>query len=479
MSEAVVEVRRDRRVELALVAGFALVVGFVMLRHEMWRDELQAWLIAKASSSPGDLLHNTRFEGHPVLWYALLWPFAHLSHAPRLEQVIEWVLAVGATALVVLRAPLTMVQKALYVVGYFAVFEYGVLARSYTLGILLLYGAVAAARSGLDPNRRWWLVGPLLAAAAFTSAFGAIVAVALFAGLLVDETMHGRDRRAVALGGLGGLVVLALAYVQARPAAGTSRLATWHTSVDAERAAGSVAVVSRALLPIPKLQHAFWNTNVTDGHTAIAALLGVALAVAVAWAVRRSPAALTTWCVGVVGLVTFTYLKVDELSTARYLGHVFVLLVVAIWLQGPVRRASVDRWAVTGLTALLAVQAAVGVYALARDGGDRFSDAKAVAAFIDANGLHDARIVVDPDFVGAPLAAYLDRPLHYLTGERDGTYTKWDEQRRHVEPLDAAVHRGDVVVLNRPMHDARLRELAHFGDGIVPDEHYWIYEVTR
>src|SRR5262249_51790725 len=141
------DVRRDRRLDLGLIALFAVVVGFVMLRHEMWRDELQAWLIAKASSAPSDLLHNTRFEGHPILWYALLWPFAHASQAPRLEQAIEWALAVGATALVVLRAPLTRLQKALYVLGYFAVFEFGVLARSYTLGILLLYGAAALARS--------------------------------------------------------------------------------------------------------------------------------------------------------------------------------------------------------------------------------------------------------------------------------------------------------------------------------------------
>src|SRR5581483_782628 len=103
----VADAPRDRRLELALVVGFALVVGAAMFRHEMWRDELQAWLIAKASSTPSDLLHNTRFEGHPILWYAVLWPFAHMSHAPRLEQAIEWTLAIAATALVVLRAPLT------------------------------------------------------------------------------------------------------------------------------------------------------------------------------------------------------------------------------------------------------------------------------------------------------------------------------------------------------------------------------------
>ena len=108
-------VARDRRLESGLVIAFAVITGLVMLRHEMWRDELQAWLVAKASPSPGSLLHNTRFEGHPILWYALLWPFAHLSHSPRLEQLIEWVVALGATALVVLRAPLTRLQKALLI----------------------------------------------------------------------------------------------------------------------------------------------------------------------------------------------------------------------------------------------------------------------------------------------------------------------------------------------------------------------------
>ena len=177
-----------------------------------------------------------------------------------------------------------------------------------------------------------------------------------------------------------------------------------------------------------------------------------------------------------IGLVGFAYLKVDELSTARYLGHVFVLLVLAKWLRGSAPAG--ERGPVTALTVLLALHAVVGVYALTRDATDRFSDAKAAAHFIDANGFHDTRIVVDPDYAGAPLAAYLDRSLHYLDGHRDGTFTKWDERRRHVVPLPSAVHRiGDLIVTNHPIVLPGWQEVAHFTDGIVADEHYWIYEV--
>jgi hypothetical protein len=477
---------RTRRVEVALVAAFALIVGTVILRHEMWRDELQAWLIAQASDTPRELLHNTRYEGHPILWYALLWPFAHLSHSPRLEQTIEWLLAVGAVTIVVLRAPFSRMQKALYVLGYFVVFEYGVMARSYTLGMLLVFGAVAvAATPRSDGTRRWSAVGVLLAACAFTSAFGTLLAGAVLAGLLVDEWVRGRSRRPIVLGALGGVVVAIAAYAQARPAPGTSSLAEWHTDVNVHRAAGALAAVSRALLPVPKVQHAFWNTSVTDGSTTIAALLSVVAILAVAWALRRTAGALMTWVVGNVAVVGFSYLKLDEFSTMRYVGHLFVLLVAVLWLRTSMHaRPDVDdarelRFVAIGFTALLAVQAAVGLYAVARDVDGRFSDAKAAAAYLDNHYAADTRIIVDPDFAGSALSAYLDRPLRYVQGNRTGTFVLWDAKRLHddgvavepVPPLVFVTNSARSAIGANPT----FRLVVSFTDGIVDDEHYWIY----
>ena len=52
---------------LACVALF-LVLGAVNLaHHEMWRDELQHWTIARLSRTPMELYRNTRYEGTPLL----------------------------------------------------------------------------------------------------------------------------------------------------------------------------------------------------------------------------------------------------------------------------------------------------------------------------------------------------------------------------------------------------------------------------
>ena len=51
------------------------IVAVLIWNHEPWRDELQAWSIARASDTPLDVFANTRLEGRPPGWQLLLWPF--------------------------------------------------------------------------------------------------------------------------------------------------------------------------------------------------------------------------------------------------------------------------------------------------------------------------------------------------------------------------------------------------------------------
>jgi hypothetical protein len=46
-----------------LIATSFLILGLVgIIRHEMWRDEFQAWMIARDSSSLKDLIRISRFR---------------------------------------------------------------------------------------------------------------------------------------------------------------------------------------------------------------------------------------------------------------------------------------------------------------------------------------------------------------------------------------------------------------------------------
>jgi hypothetical protein len=57
---------------LLVTGAFAIVLLFGMAHHEMWRDELQAWMVAREAHSLGGLLNNMKYEGNPVLPLCLL-----------------------------------------------------------------------------------------------------------------------------------------------------------------------------------------------------------------------------------------------------------------------------------------------------------------------------------------------------------------------------------------------------------------------
>ena len=51
----------------ALTAVYALVLSFALFHHEMWCDEIQAWLLARDSANVFELFRNLKYEGHPSL----------------------------------------------------------------------------------------------------------------------------------------------------------------------------------------------------------------------------------------------------------------------------------------------------------------------------------------------------------------------------------------------------------------------------
>lgn len=120
----------ERRWLFLLLVVYGAALALLLAHHEMWRDELQGWLLARDSGNLGQLWHNTRYEGHPLLWHLILFPLAHLTASPVAMQVVHWGVAVGVAALVLFAAPFQVWVRALIVFGYFPLYEYGAISRN-------------------------------------------------------------------------------------------------------------------------------------------------------------------------------------------------------------------------------------------------------------------------------------------------------------------------------------------------------------
>jgi hypothetical protein len=119
---------------LPLVLGVAAI-----LRHEWWRDEAYTWLVVRASSSLADLVARLGFNGHPRAYYLLAYALYHLSPSPLVLSLSNLLFAVLAIALFVRSAPFPPLHRALFSIGFFPLYQYGVIARSYSLFLFLLF----------------------------------------------------------------------------------------------------------------------------------------------------------------------------------------------------------------------------------------------------------------------------------------------------------------------------------------------------
>jgi hypothetical protein len=122
---------RSRWPEWCALSVYAALVAMAIPYHEPWADEAQAWQLARSLSLASLFKTYIRYEGSPGLWYFLLWAMnrVHIDYAG-----LHWIcggIAVGATALLVLKSPFPRYLKLALPFTYFLLFQYAVVARSY------------------------------------------------------------------------------------------------------------------------------------------------------------------------------------------------------------------------------------------------------------------------------------------------------------------------------------------------------------
>ena len=75
---------------LSMVVFLVLVTGVAWFKytyHEFWKDEWQAWFVAKDKSLP-EIISFLNYEGHPALWYLFLKPFTLFSSYFLPENIV-------------------------------------------------------------------------------------------------------------------------------------------------------------------------------------------------------------------------------------------------------------------------------------------------------------------------------------------------------------------------------------------------------
>jgi hypothetical protein len=514
ISEAGARLRRvpssEQTFALVVAAAFLVVGLFNVLHHEMWRDELQAWLIAEGSGSLRELVRNMSYDGHPPLWYLLLYVASRLTDDPSAMQFLHVGIATAAAYVFARHAPFSRLNRALFCFGYFPAYEYAVISRNYAAGVLCLFVFCAAYRAGA--GKRYLPLAVPLALLANTSAYGLMLAAALSLMLayefLREPRLWGRVRERWPEVGAAALVMAAaagLAAWQMYPPADSGNVLyrTSDLGIDGVRYPlawpFTLSVFWRAFAPLPRLSYHLWNGNALDAESPVVAVLSFVIlaATVLTLVVLRRRAALVAYLAGTGAILLFVHTKFY--GSVRHHGHIYVLFVACLWLaarapedapllpRGVNERAArfIKRHGARVAAAFLAFHVLDAAYFCRADWLYPFSRSRDAAELIRARGLEGLYVVADQDAQVSPVTAYLHKKFYYQRADREGTFVVWDkawrswpEQNLLLTARRKASERGEpvLVVSNyRLPPDDSTEPVAEITGSIVSDEDYYIY----
>jgi hypothetical protein len=436
---------------IAVTLIYVVLGGIGALHHEMWRDETEAWLVARDAPLT-ELFAHLHYVGHPCVWFLILKPFAASGCPVETMQGIHLVIASTTIYLVMRFAPFPLLYRVLFCFGYFPLFEYGVICRNYAITLLLIVAILV-----LWPRRRLrpLQLGILLALLAHTTSHGTIVAVALVSAWLVDTAVRfWRDRRRPWQIGAGVLLAVAgifLTYLQLRPPADSYWFAKFYTELKGDRIQDTLNNFMHAMIPVPRSIPMSWNTTVLDPGSSEIAAAAVGVILLVMLALSDDLASLCFYLCGTSGLLFLTYSVYR--GDLRHHGFYYVMILGGLWLRQarrPLRWRSQGNAAtrlaqlvvIVALPALFVVHGLAAAKSMIADGQYVFSPGSEAAKYLRDHQLQDSQFAGSEDVVASTVAAYLPaRQVLYMEGDRWGSYVIWDQKRWNGAEGDKIIER--------------------------------------
>jgi hypothetical protein len=406
--------------EIFLLVIYAVVVGYSLVNHSPWRDEADAWVVARSITFP-DFLKFFANSGHPPLWYLVQMPFARLGLPFETQACINYFFSICVAALVLFRSPFSIPVRAGVIFSVFIFYQYAVVSRGYMMMVFLfcLYATYYQTRL----SRPWRSCG-IIALLFNTESFAMVPAGGLFhlfirdSGFRLATWKRGVGPLALAVG--GGLVAV---------------IALWPTG---ESYTSPMFYLRNNLLNFPHaLNLGMFPRN--NGEVQPWGFLSAAFLVFLALGLDRNRwrGFLALWLGWVCFIFTFLY---GGQPYHFYLIPFFAVLTLWFDAQENIRRTQYSAQPIRGyaLAAVLYLALAMSTIAAIRSHlwelRTTFSGGKGMARFIRQNHYENTLIASFSCTFGPVLSAYLPQlRVWHVQMDRYQPYMLWDRVHRKCE----------------------------------------------
>ncbi|MBF0465788.1 MAG: hypothetical protein HQK88_10090 [Nitrospirae bacterium] len=489
--------------------AFFILTLFNIFHHEMWRDELEAWVMARDAGSLHELFKNIRYQGHPMLWHLILFPITKITRNPVAMQMAHIVIATASAFIFLRFAPFNKLLRGLFIFGYFPFFEYAVISRDYALGILFLFLFIVYFLKD-SKHRNYILLSAVLFLMCQCNAMSMVLAIALAITayfepiLLKNFTLYKSWQFYTSI--LIFAAGLAVSIILTKP---PSDSYWYHPVIFAsnipEKIADQISEIWNVFVPVPRFEMVFWLTNFLsylpvekEMRYMIRLIISLGLLLFTFCIVFRRKIPALFYISSVLGVTSFCYIFFE--GSLRHKGHYYFAFVAAVWISKYYQAEEFinpflnnffiffERNRDRLLTLIFSAGVIAALTANTLDYIYQFSESRETANYIKQNNWQNMPVSGFWDFAATGVMAYLDRPFYSPVTDRTGTFTVWKAQHRteSVDVLKAtekymnSVKSDVLLVFNSPVKNYEIQQyglipLKQFTKSVVKSEKFYLY----
>ncbi len=429
---------------------FILVSSLLIIRHELWSDEIKAWNIAIGSDSISAFLTNMRDNyGHPFLWNAILYFISHfITSNPESMKVVHLLLSTSTCFLFLKYAPFNKTIKVLFVFGYYPFFEYSIISRNYALGILpmILFCVFYKDKyKNLIPIAiSLFFMGQ---AHIYTFLLSLLFLLLLIIDFISDRKIIFKTLSKTKLSFFFLIVISGIILLYWQLGSQIFGGNVWsppikdifnEVLINYKQLSfkASESIVS-AILPIPKFNLNFWNSNIIIdllsnlNHYFILILAFILFVIPIFLIKKRYIFFYVLGYISLISIIVFIYGR-----AARHYGIIFIFLIVCLWIselnnnntsiiKDCYRKKILNIFLICILSFSIIGSSVAAYY----DFKYSFSSSKTVAEYIKGNyDLDKTTIVGYKDVDSQTIAAYLDKDIFFPQTKSFGRFCPWSKR---------------------------------------------------
>lgn len=465
---------------LSLVIFLVLVAGIAWFKytyHEFWKDEWQAWFVAKDKSVP-EIISFLNYEGHPALWYLFLKPFTLFSGYFLPENIVttaHLITVVLAFYVLFMRLSLPLLLKTAFALSYFMSFEYGIVNRGYMLVVLLALLLSWILKHRPQPS---WMPGAALFLLCQTEVYGALMAMAFGIYIFHERAQYAKEFfKYSAWGLISGLLIFIISVFPR---------SSGHI---AKTRGKDMSFLDNLLTSFQgNLSNTYMIGSTPDtnayGWTLTGIIASVLSIVAILYIFRKNKSALFSMLLFIGMMTAFSFLFF--LGGVRQWGMGFIFLVAMVHIQGiDTMRQKVESALLCIFCLFSCIHGAKAFYA---DYTIPFSNAKEAGHFIRDKVPEKVPVVAMNKFETTPVLGYAGRPFYELPTGNPFTYFRWVDRiylptQQELMLFSKFKGVGGIIIISPKPLDAERFPSAQlwtsFTEENYKNENYYLYTLKR